>query len=776
MSATNKVREQVGSDATSIYGAKAKKGTDNKVIPAGMRKNYYGALVPAAAPAAPAPVHQKYYDRNRKGLGKVQSREDGGTVTGAQPSTLYPQVESPSFASNSDYASSDDQPQGLLGRIGSAAKSYGKNSKGVGDDYNPQPAMIPGEPARDQDIPDLIASAPSAPSRFGTIARNMAPMAKGGSVKGLGSVRGLTPRDAGGTVDSGPDYSVGENGVEGLHMDPGSSGTVIPNDQLIADNQQPQTAMVQPKAYAGPAPSVDPERATEQTLVDQKAKDSLASNDIVGLGSAMLGHRALDKMYSGLGTVQAESTPAMASSGVMPAPKTAMAPTGMPTIPTYGGPGKAVAPGDLIPAKQLPQDELQYKRAQLKQQMLSPDLTVAGNAERQLAEIDKQSPWGSAMNHPGWAGRLGHIAATVGNVAGDIAAPGTMANLPGTAMNRERTAEGALGKIKLGSDVSLQSAQTQNQLEDIKTKQEALKDPNRALTNTLIEKGYTLGKDPATGQPVLTEIPGFKDVPKTMQDLLATSVAAAQKAGGDPMKDPHVQGVLAAIQAAQKPEKDSSTAEDERYEKINTDQSLGNPVSKPDAAWARAYEKRKLLGPSATSAAADTRQATTEDFSQKEAGRQHLTKEADGPYSDTVEKADTLRNAIVAAQHGNMEAASLAPLLAVLGVTTMEGIKRINAIELQTVAGAGSLWDQIQGKIGKAKAGQPMDPSLQKNLSDLADMLEKGAYKKYRDKFDTITKRYKLTGDETPKDGPIKTVNGVPYMYDGKKWVKQEGK
>lgn len=48
----------------------------------------------------------------------------------------------------------------------------------------------------------------------------------------------------------------------------------------------------------------------------------------------------------------------------------------------------------------------------------------------------RENPWGSDANHPGWRGKLAHVAAKIGNIAGDIVAPGTMALIPGTELNK----------------------------------------------------------------------------------------------------------------------------------------------------------------------------------------------------------------------------------------------------------------------------------------------------------------------------------------------------
>jgi hypothetical protein len=66
----------------------------------------------------------------------------------------------------------------------------------------------------------------------------------------------------------------------------------------------------------------------------------------------------------------------------------------------------------------------------------------AGSAASDRSQIEKiedqrANPWGSPENHPGFGGRLAHVLAKAGNIAGDIVAPVTMANVPGTEMHRD---------------------------------------------------------------------------------------------------------------------------------------------------------------------------------------------------------------------------------------------------------------------------------------------------------------------------------------------------
>lgn len=196
--------------------------------------------------------------------------------------------------------------------------------------------------------------------------------------------------------------------------------------------------------------------------------------------------------------------------------------------------------------------------------------------------------------------------------------------------------------------------------------------------------------------------------------------------------------------------------EDQRYENIIAKASMQQSVTPEDMAWARAYEKRKLLGPSLSAGAADTRLASTQEFQEQEAGRTRLQTDIEKPYRDAHAQADTLRDVVSAAQQGNKLAGSLQSLEATMAAIRAQGLNRINMPEIGMSASAGSAWDRIQGWLGKAESGQPVPPDVQKDMIAFADILDKAAYKKYKEGHTTVTRRYKLT-DETPLPPPAPT-------------------
>jgi hypothetical protein len=82
-----------------------------------------------------------------------------------------------------------------------------------------------------------------------------------------------------------------------------------------------------------------------------------------------------------------------------------------------------------------------------------PEAGTSGAERVKLEQIadEKAHPWGTAENHPGRLGRVGHVLSRIGNVAGDIVMPRQMEMIPGTDLNRaerEKEATEQLGKAE----------------------------------------------------------------------------------------------------------------------------------------------------------------------------------------------------------------------------------------------------------------------------------------------------------------------------------------
>lgn len=102
----------------------------------------------------------------------------------------------------------------------------------------------------------------------------------------------------------------------------------------------------------------------------------------------------------------------------------------------------------------------------------------------QRIEDQRANPWGSAENHPGFWGKLGHVGAKIGNIAGDILDPNAMARIPGTELHRDLTEEAT--KEQLGKD---QARELQEQEEKTREKhEENLADVNQQKADLALQK------------------------------------------------------------------------------------------------------------------------------------------------------------------------------------------------------------------------------------------------------------------------------------------------
>lgn len=128
-----------------------------------------------------------------------------------------------------------------------------------------------------------------------------------------------------------------------------------------------------------------------------------------------------------------------------------------------------------------------------------------------------------------------------------------------------------------------------------------------------------------------------------------------------------------------------------------------------------------------------------EKFTEKKEAITAIEK-AENAFDDAHRQAQELRQTVDMAKGGNLEAANVQNLKALLSIVTSAGIKRINQTELNTIGSAGSFVDRIQNAIGKVTQGKPLDPKLQGDLQEYANMMERAAYREYADKATQASK------------------------------------
>lgn len=262
--------------------------------------------------------------------------------------------------------------------------------------------------------------------------------------------------------------------------------------------------------------------------------------------------------------------------------------------------------------------------------------------------------------------------------------------------------------------------------------------------------------------------------PKDVKPLNPTEASLAADAAtiGTPNETPTAKQSAIALDRLKPPKTagETAAAEQAKYIDIQARIAQKQPVSGGELAWAGGYEKAKTLGPEATAAAAASRQALTQAeqnslqekaqaFQVAQVGRHELTEKVEQPYQTALASAQTLRDAVAAARNGNKVAASLQSLETTMAAIRAQGLNRINTAEIGVTANAGDIWDRMAGRLGALSSGQPIPPDIQKDMEQFAGILEKAAYKKYSDAFDSTTTRYKL-GDEKKLPSPASSSGG----------------
>jgi hypothetical protein len=331
----------------------------------------------------------------------------------------------------------------------------------------------------------------------------------------------------------------------------------------------------------------------------------------------------------------------------------------------------SVTPGDPAAAKPTPQIVMPGapRTPAVSAGVITPQAQETqgetANRMRDEAERDRLKATGSGVSQLQKAHPFLGSLARVADIAGSILAPGISMAIPGTTMHHQLLVNQNTRNINTDVEEQEKQAQAQKMLQGTSDRPEDVQHIYADAVQDAMNRGVDATKDPKVMQLADT-ITQLQKQPAQggpdIQHLYAAAVQDAIGRGIDPRQDAKVQQIADVITQIQKQgNTETGTAEDQRYEKIVA--TPKNQRNPADEAWRLAYEKCKTLGPAMTTAAS--------------------------------------------------------------GVTTMEGVKRINNTELQNTAGAGRLLDQIRGKVGKLTEGQPLDPALQKDLVNLADILQK---------------------------------------------------
>lgn len=104
---------------------------------------------------------------------------------------------------------------------------------------------------------------------------------------------------------------------------------------------------------------------------------------------------------------------------------------------------------------------------------LLPDRLAA--TDLAMREYQRENPWGSPGNHPGFWGKAAHVMGRIGDIAGTAFAPGVMGMIPGTALNRQLRENQDVAQLEKGQQLETESEKAQTQ-----AAQERSEEPLRA--------------------------------------------------------------------------------------------------------------------------------------------------------------------------------------------------------------------------------------------------------------------------------------------------------
>jgi hypothetical protein len=207
-----------------------------------------------------------------------------------------------------------------------------------------------------------------------------------------------------------------------------------------------------------------------------------------------------------------------------------------PPPPALAAMPELTQPASPVLAKQ-PQTPLQQNITQDQAELQKVRMAKARPWGFEGAPPSAEFPEGLAPNHPGKLGKMAHVFSQIGNIAGDVFAPATMANIPGTQMNRQMQ-EGHLAKrlnIEQGEEVKNEGEQATT----AKTKEETTEMPGKSASEEALQGAETEEKRASLDSPSLAA--GY-----------AHAVNQAIKEHRDPAQDPIVQHLSDAITSLQK--------------------------------------------------------------------------------------------------------------------------------------------------------------------------------------------------------------------------------
>jgi len=402
-----------------------------------------------------------------------------------------------------------------------------------------------------------------------------------------------------------------------------------------------------------------------------------------------------------------------------------------PTLPSGNGAPMPKFPG--VPFR-LPEDQQQQPDNPTPPQIAMPQQTMPNMSTpapmppvnphtKEIARLESTGSGVSQIQNP-----FLHGLAKVGDVIGSIAAPRIAAQIPGTTLHHEQLLGQQEGLLNQDYKREQEQAQTAATQAEVPLRQAQTKSTEAEVPLHEAETERTQAQTAALENPPLKDIEQFHTLPD------GTIVELNRDANGNTTAHAVYQG--------------NPKVETEIINKAIGGEPHNVIINKLTGEIIQDLGRKGHEPPN----------TVINDRSEIQHGRTLLDK-AEQQYQKSSEKADALSDMIVMAQHGNKVAAAAQPLEGTLALVTSQGVTRINRNELEGIAGAGSLFDRLSGKVGKLTEGQPIPPDVQQGFVELAQKLKENSYKTYRANHTSAVKRYNLQNEE-PLPAPTVSAGG----------------
>lgn len=118
---------------------------------------------------------------------------------------------------------------------------------------------------------------------------------------------------------------------------------------------------------------------------------------------------------------------------------------------------------------------------------------------------------------------------------------------------------------------------------------------------------------------------------------------------------------------------------------------------------------------------------------------------ANKEYADAKSVSDRMNATMEAAKKGNVVSYQIIPQEGTLQLTTSQGVHRINRTEIDQYAGGGSLWQRLEGHLGKALTGKSIPDSVLNDMAEIQKIQAEGAKSRYENSLASINQTYGST-------------------------------